>query len=191
MPYANRFFTLYLIFVAFVSLADAKDEAPFPPPPKDVSSVATLVSENELGERLIITGTVFKADRKTPCPDFILYLYQTDATGVYNTTDHNWERPRIRGWIKTDKEGKYEIRTIKPESYPRGRNPAHIHVIVKVSGQKPNWIDNFLFDGDPYLSEQDNNLPAQQGDFSPVMKATKDKDGVLHCKRDIVINSAP
>ena len=130
----------------------SQESAPFPPPPSDVSPVVTLVTADEPGERLIVDGIACSGDGRTPLPGFVLYLYQTDATGVYNKTDGNWQRPRIRGWVRTDSNGKYEIRTIKPGSYPGSRNPAHIHVIVKPSGKDPDWIDEFLFDGDPFRS---------------------------------------
>ncbi len=178
---------LCLFTLPFAGSTLAKEDAPFPPPPKDVSSVAKLVSENEPGEKLVVTGTVYNSDRKTPLPDFILYVYQTDATGVYNKADGNWQRPRIRGWVKTDKNGRYELRTIKPGSYPGSRNPAHIHVIVKPPDGEPTWIDDFLFAGDPFLSEQQNARPNEEDAFCHIMKIERDGDGTLHCKRDIIV----
>lgn len=103
MSLAQRLFALCLIVLALAGSTLAKEDAPFPPPPKDVSSVATLVSGSEPGEKLVVTGTVYKSDRKTPLPDFILYVYQTDATGMYNKADGNWQRPRIHGWVKTER----------------------------------------------------------------------------------------
>jgi protocatechuate 3,4-dioxygenase beta subunit len=165
----------------------AQEVAPFPPAPDDVSSLATLVGDSEPGEKLVITGTVYQTDRKTPRPGFLLYIYQTDATGMYNRVDGNWQRPRLRGWVKTDRLGRYEIRTIKPGSYPRSNNPAHIHVIVKVGKSDPRWIDDFLFEGDPFLRGSDRELSGTQGTFSPVMRVSRDEQGRLLCRRDIVI----
>ncbi len=165
----------------------SQESAPFPPPPSDISHIASMVTENEPGERLIINGIVYAGDGRTPLPGFVLYLYQTDATGVYNKTDGSWQRPRIRGWVRTDSDGKYEIRTIKPGSYPGSRNPAHIHVIVKPADKDPDWIDEFLFDGDPFLSESDRKRVTEEGAFSPVMKVTRDGDGTLRARRDIRI----
>ncbi len=175
-----------LLIVNTILLA-AQEVAPFPTAPGNISSVATLVSDNEPGERLIITGIVYKSDRKTPMPHFILYFYQTDATGVYNHSDRSWMRPRIHGWVKTDKSGRYEIRTIKPGSYPGSRNPAHIHVIVALPGKQPNWIDDFLFEHDPYLSEPDRKRSLKDN-FSHIMKSTKENDGMLRATRNIKLN---
>ncbi|MBX2989818.1 MAG: hypothetical protein KF749_01475 [Bacteroidetes bacterium] len=179
-----------IVFLAFLFVAASsysQEAAPYPPAPDNVLSVTTLVAKDEPGAKLVITGTAYKADGKTVYPDLVIYLYQTDATGVYNTADGNWQRPRIRGWVKTDDKGRYEIRTIKPGSYPRSRNPAHIHAIVRLPDEKPKWIDDFLFEGDEFLSERDVQRAAKSGTFSNIMKATIDNDGTLRCTRSIVI----
>jgi protocatechuate 3,4-dioxygenase beta subunit len=41
----------------------------------------TAISIGERGERLKISGTVFKADGKTPASGVIIFFYHTDATG--------------------------------------------------------------------------------------------------------------
>jgi protocatechuate 3,4-dioxygenase beta subunit len=187
MEYFVRCSFAKLILFIVVGMVKAQDVVPFPPPPHEVSSVATLVTSDEPGERLVITGIVYTSDGKTPYPDFILYLYQTDATGVYNMTDRSWMRPRIRGWVRTDKDGKYEIRTVKPGSYPGSRNPAHIHAIVKLPGNEPDWIDDFLFEDDPFLTERERNRAAS-GDFSHIMRATRRADGTLVCTRNIKLS---
>ncbi len=172
-----------------VCLTRAQEEAPYPPAPGDVSSIASVVSENEPGDKLVITGTVCKSDRKTPYGEVVLYFYQTDATGVYNKTNGSWQQPRIRGWVKTDPKGRYEIRTVKPGSYPGSRNPAHIHVIVGIPGEKPRWLDEFLFEGDPFIPREDIRKFAQAGSFSSIMKIIKDEKNVLRCVRDVIIDS--
>ena len=175
--------------VLIIPLARAQEEAPYPPAPKDVSSIAKVVSDNEPGERLVITGTVYRSDKKTPYGGIVLYFYQTDATGVYNKTNGSWQQPLIRGWVKTDPKGRYEIHTVKPGSYPGSRNPAHIHVTVRLQGERSRWLDDFLFEGDPFLRSEDVNKSAKAGSHSNVMRMTKDKDNVVHCVRDLSIDS--
>jgi protocatechuate 3,4-dioxygenase beta subunit len=164
-----------------------QEVAPFPDPPPDVSETAMVAPANEPGERLVITGTVYRSDGKTPYSGLILYLYQTDATGVYNTTDRSWKRPRLHGWVKTDKDGRYKINTVKPGSYPGSRNPAHIHATVHLPGEHAKWIDDFLFQDDPYLSDRDIRRGAGKEQFSSIMKTRKGKDGWLRGERDIII----
>lgn len=60
----------------------AQDQAPFPAPPEKLTHRATLVQENESGEHMIIKGVVFHSDGKTRYGGLVLYLYQTDASGL-------------------------------------------------------------------------------------------------------------
>jgi len=89
-----------------------------------------IVSEQESGEPLIVSGTIYSPDGKKPLPGITLYVYQTDVTGRYSTSGGDNRGTRIHGVMKTNAEGRYEFRTIKPGSYPNSRNPAHIHAYV-------------------------------------------------------------
>ncbi|HLE33948.1 MAG TPA: hypothetical protein VJB38_15195 [Bacteroidota bacterium] len=180
---------LSIMMAISTSLMHTQDVAPFPPAPRDVSSIVALVAEDEPGERLIITGTVYRSDRRTPYEGLVVYFYQTDATGVYNKTNGSWQEPRLRGWIKTDSKGRYEVRTIKPGSYPNRRDAAHIHVTTKTPDGTPVWLESFLFEGDPHLTAEDLRKSANAGSFSYVMKAAKGKDNVLRCVRDLAVDS--
>jgi len=165
----------------------AQDQAPFPAPPEKLTHRATLVQENESGEHMIIKGVVFHSDGKTRYGGLVLYLYQTDASGVYNKVDGSWQRPRLHGWLKTDSAGNYTVRTIKPGSYPMGRNPAHIHMTVRYPNGRTRWLDDFLFEGDPFLSDGDKRRSENKGFFSPIMKVIRQEDGLLFARRDLVI----
>lgn len=43
------------------------------------------------------------------------------------TQAHSW---RLEGWAKTDFEGRFEFRTIRPGPYPGRREAAHIHLTL-------------------------------------------------------------
>ena len=178
--------TLFAL-VSILAVAPSQESAPFPPPPPDVSAVTTIAPNGEPGTRIVITGRVFRSDQKTPYAGLVLYFYHTDASGVYNKTDGSYLRPRLYGWVKTDAEGRYEIRTIKPGSYPRRREAAHIHVTVKERRATGHWLDSFLFEGDPNLNEEERMQPKKLGRLSPVLRLTECKDGVLCAERDLVI----
>lgn len=181
--------TLNILFalLSILAFAPSQESAPFPPPPPDVSAVTTLAPDFEPGTRIVITGRVLQSDRKTPCAGLVLYFYQTDDSGVYNKIDGSYLRPRLYGWVKTDGEGRYEIRTIKPGSYPRRKEAAHIHVTVKNRPASGRWLDSFLFEGDPNLNEEERMQPQKLGRLSPVVRLAKGKDGVLRAERDFVI----
>lgn len=130
---------------------------------KNISSADTSSGWNEKGQRILLTGIVYQIDGKTPAPDVLLYYYQTNTDGKYL---HKPEEKRsmppnelgqthgyIRGWVKTNSEGKYFIYTVRPGTYPTNDEPAHIHITVK----EPNdineyYIDDFVFDDDKLLT---------------------------------------
>ncbi|GJQ21430.1 MAG: hypothetical protein HBSIN02_17850 [Bacteroidia bacterium] len=183
--------TIILSAVLLLSFSPPQDPAPYPPPPPDVSPVARITQNEEPGTPLTITGTVYRSDRKTPYGGLVLFIYQTDARGVYNKTDGSYLRPRLHGWIKTDGSGKYKLRTIKPGPYPGGNQPAHIHITFKPSGGRPRWLEDFLFSDDPNLTASQRALPRTLGTFSPVLVLSREADGMLVGRRDIVVADEP
>lgn len=178
-----------LLLIGAIDRTLAQETPPLPQRPKKITSSVTLVSEKEPGEQLIINGTLYSPDRKTPAAGVLLYVYQTDATGVYNTNDGSWQKPRLNGWFRTDEDGRYKIRTVKPGSYPNRKQSAHIHLVIVPENGPARWLDDFLFEGDPFLSSSDQLRPARDGRFSHVMKISKEKDGLLRCERDIVLEA--
>ena len=146
----------------------------------------TICSSNEPGEPMIISGTIYTPDGRTPKPGITLSVYQTDASGVYSTKSGEDQRnTRLNGKMFSNGEGKYEFRTIKPGSYPGSRNPAHIHAYMSGPGYPEYWIDEFHFTDDPFISDEDKRKAAAQGSFSPILKLTRDSDGILRGVRDI------
>ncbi len=57
----------------------------------------------------------------------------------------------LRGRIKTDADGRYQVKTIVPGRYLNGRQyrPAHVHVKVRAPGFAP-LTTQLYFPGDPY-----------------------------------------
>lgn len=179
--------TIILSAAFFLPFSPAQEPAPYPPPPTDVSPVARIADNEEPGIPLTITGTIYHPDRRTPYKDIVLFVYQTDASGVYNKTDGSYLRPRLHGWIKTDSSGRYKIRTIKPGSYPRSTQPAHIHITFRPSAGRARWLEDFLFSDDPNLTASQRALPQALGNFSHVLFLSREPDGMLVGKRDIVV----
>ncbi|MEJ7679358.1 MAG: hypothetical protein WKG06_16165 [Segetibacter sp.] len=90
--------------------------------PTNIKSVDTSVGWTEKGRKLLVTGTAFKLDGKTPAPNVVIYYWQTDNNGYYSPKNGIDEKAKrhghIRGWVKTDQNGKYSIYTIRPAPYP-------------------------------------------------------------------------
>ncbi|HYG01361.1 MAG TPA: intradiol ring-cleavage dioxygenase [Chryseosolibacter sp.] len=164
-------------------------EAVFEYGEKQLKDVDTLPDYTEPGPKLKITGTIFKADGRTPAPDVILYIYHTDQNGEYSTRggETGWARRHgyIRGWIKTNSKGEYTFYTLRPAAYPGRKDPAHIHPVIKEPGVKPYWIDEFLFDDDPLLTEEHRQRLEQRGG-NGILKTTSNNN-MLVATRNIIL----
>ncbi len=136
--------------------------------PTNIKSVDTSAGWSEKGQKLLVTGTVFKPDSKTPASNIIIYYWQTDNNGYYSPKQGMDEKAKrhghIRGWVRTDENGKYSIYTIRPAPYPNETIPAHIHTSIK----EPNigneyYIDEFVFDDDKLLTSEKRNALENRG----------------------------
>jgi protocatechuate 3,4-dioxygenase beta subunit len=153
--------------------------------PPTMSPHITIADDDEPGERLVISGTIFQPDGKTPAESLVLYVYHTDNTGYYSKDDDPYN-PRLRGWMKTGPDGKYEFRTIKPAPYPRRDTPAHIHAQIYSDKITEYAIDEYWFEGDPLINDsQKKKLLTGRGGFNSIITLTRDSGGVLHGVRDI------
>lgn len=119
-----------------------------------------IAPDTAVGTPLLITGTVYQADGITPAPDVLMYFYHTNTRGYYAKlgteprSSHAWWHGYCRGWLKTDKQGRYQLTTIKPGAYPNRTIPAHIHFYVKAPSQRRcYYLSDFVFTGDPFLTE--------------------------------------
>jgi protocatechuate 3,4-dioxygenase beta subunit len=152
--------------------------------PKDVSWKTLLSKDADKSEKMLISGTVFEADGKTPAPNVLIYLYHTDIEGFYGRNGEH-KHGRYRGWMLTNAQGKYEFQTIKPAPYPENRFAAHIHTTITTKTMKEDWIDNYLFEGDALISARERETAGKKGGFQPILKLEKGADGIWTATRDI------
>jgi len=154
------------------------------------------VGASEKGERLQISGRVYKADGRTPAPGVILYVYHTDAQGYYSAAEGNRSRVsnpscairhgRLRGWMKTDSQGRYLFHTIRPAAYPGRDEPAHIHIFVKEPHLNEYYLSDYLFSDDPLLTERKRKQIRPYGG-SGILSLSGQAGGPWIGKRDIIL----
>ncbi len=124
------------------------------------------ISRTDKGEPLLVSGRVLdEAGRAIAGAE--LDIWQTSPDGFYDVQQPD-EQPamNLRGRFRTDKDGVFHFRSIKPCSYPiptdgpvgklltgMGRHPyrpAHIHFIISADGYESVTTHLFV-EGDEYL----------------------------------------
>ena len=149
----------------------------------------TIASDSEPGERLEMSGVIYRPDGKTPAPDVILYVYHTDVAGHYSpapgATGSARRHGRLRGWMKTNAGGEYKFTTVRPAPYPSRDTPAHVHPVVKEPDKNEYYVDEYVFDDDPLLTPQRRSEVENRGG-SGVVRLTR-SGGVWVGRRDIIL----
>lgn len=134
---------------------------------------------DEAGEVLVVSGTVTGPGKK-PLEGAVVDVWQADSKGHYDN-----EKFGLRGRVKTDKDGKYELETIMPGRYALGDEgkfrPSHIHYKVSADGCGP-LTTQLYFKGDPHL-EKDPFMKK-----SLVMEVTKN-DGRSAVRFDVKLRT--
>lgn len=128
---------LSLLFVTlFVTSAVAQDteyiralERAQQQRPATLASTGRIAPTSEPGRPLVVPVQVVGVNG-SPAPNAVVFAYQTDEKGLYDKREngpHSW---RLRGWTKTDADGRVTFETIRPGSYPNSNNPPHVHFTV-------------------------------------------------------------
>ena len=161
-----------------------------PEAPANLGPILVIPTSGEAGERLIIEGTVYQPDGRTPAGGVLLYAYHTNAAGVYakrgNETGNARRHGYLRGWLRTGADGRYRIETIKPGSYPTRSEPAHVHMTLQSPGEPERYIDDVVFEGDPLLTPE-HRARLQQRGGSGIVPLERGAGGVLRVTRDIYL----
>jgi protocatechuate 3,4-dioxygenase beta subunit len=143
-----------------------------------------IVSSDEPGEPLLLSGTVYAADGATPVSGARVHVHQTNQKGEYTRLGSSGSGDRIEGEFMTGPAGRYLFRTIRPASYPGNGPPAHVHyAVVGPDGQRRSIT--LHFSGDEELSAEQVRHAGSQGLFGNIQPLLPDDDGLLHCTFDI------
>jgi protocatechuate 3,4-dioxygenase beta subunit len=130
---------------------------------------AVLDRADQGDDALLLRGRIVDAGSGTPLPGAVLDIWQTNQQGLYENQDEGQPEHNLRGRVRCDALGLYEVRTVVPGPYriatsggpvlallnSLGRHdnrPAHIH--VKATAEGHDALTTMLFiAGDRWLED--------------------------------------
>jgi protocatechuate 3,4-dioxygenase, beta subunit len=149
----------------------------------------TLPGFEENEPKIKISGIVYEKNGRTPADNVLLYIYHVDRNGVYKASKEpiGWEQRhgKYRGWLKTGIDGKYTFSTFRPAPYPEVQEPEHIHIYVKEPNTVPYYLDSFVFESDPTLTEKKKKDLENRGGSGIVR--LQYENGIWLAQRDLIL----
>ncbi|MGE5289692.1 MAG: intradiol ring-cleavage dioxygenase [Micromonosporaceae bacterium] len=134
------------------------------------------------GEPTLVRGRVTDTDGR-PLAGAQLDIWQTAANGFYDVQDPEQPPFNLRGIFTAGPDGRYELRTVRPVSYPvptdgpvgrllraSGRHAwraAHIHAIVSAEGHEP--VTTHIFDAANEYLESDTVFGVKDSLIKPFL----------------------
>ena len=137
----------------------------------------------EGGELALVQGRVLSIDGQ-PIEGAVVNVWETAPNGLYEQQDPNQPDYNLRGAFRTDKEGRYALRGIRPTEYPipfdgpagdllqmmdrHPYRPAHIHFRVRAPGHQE--LVTQVYDRDNQYLETDSVFAVKDSlivDFKP------------------------
>jgi len=94
--------------------------------PSNLGAKARIAPTSEPGDPLIVRGRLRNLDGAAAA-GAVVFAYHTDRGGLYDDPSkgpHSW---RLRGWTRTDPEGRFTFETMRPGAYPGGNIAPHVH----------------------------------------------------------------
>ena len=140
---------------------------------KDFPSSIRITSDDEPGEPLRVTGTVYDFETSEKLAGVHVHVYHTDIHGYYSPGGHNEREHRLKGDMLTDKQGAYQFETIRPAPYPGNSIPAHIHYELELPDGSEHEFE-LLFEGDPKITSRQKERATRKGDFFAIRKLEKE-----------------
>lgn len=162
--------------------------------PSSLPSSLRLAGPDEPGERMRLTGRVLASDGVTAAPGVVIYAHHTNADGLYanGTAETTWSRRhgRLRGWVRSDAQGRYAFDTIKPAPYPDMTMAAHVHLFLQEPGRRAYYIDDVVFDGEFGVDAAYRARQELRGG-SGIVRLGRTPDGTWTAVRDIRLERHP
>jgi len=123
------------------------------------------IVETPTAPEIVVYGQVTDNDG-TPIPDALIQIWQTSERGLYDMQERNGETMDMRGNFRTDADGRYHFRTVRPLGYSipmdgpvgelvtlqkrHGFRPSHIHCLIGADGHR-ELVTALYFGDDPNI----------------------------------------
>jgi hydroxyquinol 1,2-dioxygenase len=159
-------------------------------------ALGETIARDGVGEPLTVSGRVLDPSG-SPIANALLDVWQSDSEGFYDLQKVDASRMDLRGRFRTNANGEFFFRTIKPSYYPIpddgpvgkmlravGRHPyrpAHIHFQLSADGYKMLTTELYL-NGDPYIDSD-----VVFGVRSSLVIDLEKQDGESHAQYDFVM----
>lgn len=123
------------------------------------------IVENRTAPEIVVYGQV-TANDGTPIPNALIQVWQTSERGLYDLQERQGDDMDMRGIFRTDAEGRYYFRTVRPLGYSipmdgpvgelvkkqarHGMRPSHIHCLIGAEGYR-ELVTALYFGDDPNI----------------------------------------
>lgn len=164
---------------------DYYGEGPFYSDNPPMLSNNKLATDDEPGQRMIISGRVLNLDCNEFIPDTVIDVWHADDEGNYDNNGF-----KLRGYTKTNGQGFYLFETILPGKYGNANQlrPSHIHFKI-TPPNFPELVTQLYFEGDDSIPT-DAAASISTGVYDAtdrIISLGENADGVLEGTFDIVI----
>lgn len=149
---------------------------------------SNIIPANSKGSLLNLKGIIYGEDGKAPLNNALVEIWQCDENEYYDNISDSY---KFRGALITEKNGKYEFKTIIPVPYKADLNddsswrPAHIHMRVSIPNQQ-DLITQLYFKGGEYVDK--DAWSSSPHAANRILTISKNKNGESEVKFDVVMN---
>lgn len=156
--------------------------------PQEITSTGRIASEAEPGVPFVIRGVLVEPNG-APAAGVLIHAYQRDRDGLeFGPEDNPLTTWRLNGWARSDADGRFEFKTIRPAPDNLGREAAHIHFTLVSQEYGRQWAQKVFLGDDPLVPVRERGSSEKAGEFGWV-KEPQEKGGVQSIEIKIRLNA--